>query len=303
MRRLRWLPVTQTAWEAGELSTGQVDAIISALRDRSIERFAEAEADLVPTLRDLNVDDTVRVLNTWAAYADADGVLPPPEPKSSLTIAETLDGQFRLVGDFDALSGATIATAVRVATTADGDGGMRTAAQRRADALTDICRFFLDNQTIRPGGRHRPHLNVVIDEQGGRLVDGPRLTSTMVDSLLCDSAMHRVLMASRSAVIDYGVSTRTIAAPLWNALVVRDEHCRYPGCDRPSSWCDGHHAVPFPDGPTSIDNLVLMCRRHHQMLHKRGWHAKLRPEGTFHVTTPWGLVRESRPPGTLPLRA
>jgi 5-methylcytosine-specific restriction protein A len=178
---------------------------------------------------------------------------------------------------------------------------MRTAAQQRADAMTDICRFFLDNQKTRSGGRHRPHLNVVIDEHGGRLIDGPRLTSTAVDALLCDSALHRLVMESRSAVLDYGVSTRTIAAPLWNALVVRDEHCRYPGCDRPATWCDAHHAVPFPDGPTSADNLVLMCRRHHQMLHRPGWHAKLRPDGTLHVTTSWGLVRESRPPGSLPL--
>ena len=80
-------------------------------------------------------------------------------------------------------------------------------------------------------------------------------------------------MSGGSAVLDYGTSTRTIPAPLWSALVVRDEHCRFPGCDRPSVWCEGHH-----------------------VLHQPGWHAKLRPDGTFEVTGPDGVVRRTSPP-------
>ncbi|MEA2685181.1 MAG: hypothetical protein QOE93_376 [Actinomycetota bacterium] len=48
--------------------------------------------------------------------------------------------------------------------------------------------------------------------------------------------LHRVVTSGRSAILDYGTSTRTIPAPLWSALVIRDEHCRSPGCDRPSTW-------------------------------------------------------------------
>ena len=120
-------------------------------------------------------------------------------------------------------------------------------AQRRADALVEICRFFLDHQQSRPGGRHRPHLNVVVDlealqeDRGGRVVDGPSLDATTMSRLVCDCALHRVLTRGRSAILDYGTSTRTIPAPLWSALVLRDEHCRFPGCDRPSTWCEGHH--------------------------------------------------------------
>ena len=71
----------------------------------------------------------------------------------------------------------------------------------------------------------------------------PDSTGLTVSRLLCDCALHRVVMKGRSAVLDYGMSTRTIPAPLWYALVVRDEGCRFPGCDRPSWWCQGHHVV------------------------------------------------------------
>jgi hypothetical protein len=207
----------------------------------------------------------------------------------------------------DSESGQLIATAIRLAQSADVDGEPpRTPATCRADALVGVCQFFLDHQTARPGGRHRPHLNVVVDIddlarlRGGRFVDGGgTIDGQAVSALLCDGALHR-MVAAGSAVLDYGTSTRTIPAPLWNALVVRDGQCRFPGCDRPSWWCDGHHVRHVEHGgPTSLDNLVLGCRRHHRILHRPGWHAKLLPDATLEVTDPTGQTRTSRPPGTL----
>jgi hypothetical protein len=296
VRRLRALPVTRAAWHAGTLTRGQVDAIVANVPVDLVDAFADSEGGLVPRLQGATVQETVGIIRYWAAHADTDGAEPEP-PAPSFSIASTLDGRYWLDGDLDPVSGSIVAAAVRTATKEDVDGEpRRLAAHRRADAITDICQFYLDNQNHRRGGRHRPHLNVVIDDLGGRVIDGPMLDSTSVRTLLCDGALHRVVMGTGSAVLDYGTSTRTIAAPLWNALVIRDEHCRFPGCDRPSSWCDGHHVVPFPYGPTSIDNLALMCRRHHRLLHRSGWHAKLKPDGGLHVTNPAGHVFESRPP-------
>ena len=122
---------------------------------------------------------------------------------------------------------------------------------------------------------------------------GPQLDGPTVSRLFCDSAVHRVVMSGRSAVLDYGTATRTIPAPLWNALVIRDEHCRFPDCDRPSVWCEGHHVVWVTHGgPTELANLALVCSRHHHVLHQPGWHAKLLPDGRFEVTDTDGIVRD-----------
>ncbi len=146
-------------------------------------------------------------------------------------------------------------------------------------------------------------MNVIVELEdllggrGGRVLDGPSLDGPTVSRLFCDSAVHRVVMAGRSSILDYGASTRTIPAPLWNALVIRDEHCRFPGCDRPSVWCEGHHVVWVTQGGTTeLANLALVCSRHHHVLHQPGWHAKLRPDGTLEVTDPNGQVRCTSPP-------
>jgi hypothetical protein len=82
-------------------------------------------------------------------------------------------------------------------------------------------------------------------------------------------------------ILDYGTSTRTVPANLFNALVIRDRHCRFPGCDRPPEWTETHHLRWVTHGGrTALDNLTLQCTRHHHLLHSPGWHAKLLPDAT-----------------------
>ncbi|HMJ76019.1 MAG TPA: HNH endonuclease signature motif containing protein, partial [Iamia sp.] len=71
----------------------------------------------------------------------------------------------------------------------------------------------------------------------------------------------------------------------------------YPGCDRPAHTTDGHHIQHWIDhGQTAPDNLVLLCRRHHQVIHRPGWTIELGPDTTVTVTTPDGRRRTSHPP-------
>jgi len=81
------------------------------------------------------------------------------------------------------------------------------------------------------------------------------------------------------------------------AVIARDVVCRFPGCDRPHSWCDAHHVQHVSDGgPTSLANLVLMCRRHHQMIHDRGGFSLAHEQGTPVFRMPDGSVLEDRAP-------
>jgi Domain of unknown function (DUF222)/HNH endonuclease len=231
---------------------------------------------------------------------------PRPEPPQGLHLSRTLADRWRLDANLGAETGELLSTALRLAQTPDADGEpVRTPASRRADAPGDICRYFLDHQRSCRGGRHRPHLNVVLDIEryralagaGATTADGTGLDRTTVERLLCDAALHRVLTQGRSTILDYGTATRTIPAPLYNALVLRDRRCRFPGCDRPAAWCEGHHVRPWLyGGPTQLLNLVLLCSRHHHLLHHPHWHAKLLPDATLEITNPQGHVRTTTPP-------
>jgi hypothetical protein len=287
------------------LSSGQVQAVVANVSDATAETFAEQEEDLVPLLVPLSVAQTAAVMRHWRIQAEA--LLDPPEPSEperSLHCSRIMDGRRELRGHLDAEGGEVLEAALRQAASPDVEGEpARSAAQRRADALVDICRRFLDHQGDTPPRRHRPHVNVVVDLEElehrgtGRVLDGPYLDAATIERILCDAGVHRVVTSGRSSILDFGQTTRTIPAALWSALVLRDETCRFPGCDRPSHWCEGHHIEHWSHGgETNLSNLVLECSRHHHLLHQGGWHLKLLPDATVEVTTPDGRVLTSHPP-------
>jgi Domain of unknown function (DUF222) len=271
------LPVTSAAWRDGTLSEGQVDAIVANVSKATTEAYAAQEAELVPHLARLSVADVARVMSHWKARAEDQLAPPGEEEPQHLHVSPSLDGRWEVTGELRNETGQALAIALRVAETPNGEGEEpRSAAWRRADALGDICSFFLDHQNGRPTGRHRPHLNVVVDAEDlaagrpGRFVDGSSLDGPATQRLACDAAVHRAVVEGASTILDYGTATGTVPAPLWNALVVRDEHCRFPGCDRPATWCDGHHVrwverAGRPGWPTSCSPagaITTCCTRH-----------------------------------------
>jgi hypothetical protein len=312
-KRLTQLPGTAEAWAEGTLSTSQVAVIVANVSAKHAPLFAEQESLLVPELAQLSVRDTAIAMRTWRLRAEAlDDEAGPEERPSELCISETLDGRREVTGHFSAEDGAVIDEAIKAASPPPWDGTQSgdeavlpcTAAERRAEGLVEICRQFLSHLS-RPGtgGRNRPQLNLVVRLDDllaggpGHISDGTPVGSATVQRLSCDSVLHRVVFSGRSAVLDYGTSTRTIPPALWAALVARDGHCRHPGCDRPPSWCEGHHIVHFSQGgPTKLGNIVLGCARHHHAWHARGWKLHLHPDATLDLVSPSGVLVSSRPP-------
>ena len=89
-----------------------------------------------------------------------------------------------------------------------------------------------------------------------------------------------------SLPLDIGYA-ETIPAGIRNAVILRDEHCRWAGgCDQPAAACEVHHTKHKADGgPTSVKDCVLLCSYHHQVvIHRWGWTLVLNPDGT---TTAW----------------
>jgi hypothetical protein len=112
--------------------------------------------------------------------------------------------------------------------------------------------------------------------------------------------IHRVVRAG-NAILSYGRATRTVPVDLFRATAVRDGGCRFPGCDRKIAWCDAHHVHFWRHlGMTELENLVLLCNRHHHLIHRPGWHLKLLPNADLETTYPDGTARNSHPRGQPP---
>ena len=96
-------------------------------------------------------------------------------------------------------------------------------------------------------------------------------------------------------ILDVGRGTRTISPALRRALAARDGQCRFPGCQ--NRRCDGHHIRHWADdGETALDNLVLLCRRHHLAVHEEGFGITLDAAGEAQFTWPDGRPFPAPPP-------
>jgi hypothetical protein len=96
-------------------------------------------------------------------------------------------------------------------------------------------------------------------------------------------------------VLNVGRKTRTVPPSIRRALEARDRGCRFPGCT--SRRCDAHHVEHWIDGgPTSIANLVLLCRRHHRAVHEGGVELSRLDNGGISFRTSDGRVLEAAPP-------
>jgi hypothetical protein len=311
-RKLRALAATRAAWADGRLSSAQVDAICAVVTAERLAAYLEAETDMVDQLTRLDGPDTAAVLRAWASLID-DLLGPDPtdaaddeDNPGEVFASRTLEGRVALSGDLDGDTGSLVLAAMRAAMTKDRpEDPVRSPARRRADALADVAKFFLDHHDHpNPTPRNRPHVGIVVDWDSilrrgqGRLVDSDQpVTPEDVRRLLCDAGVFRIVTTGRSTVLDLGRTTPTVSPAQHAALAVRDGGCRWPDCDRPASWCDGHHIEHWiQGGPTALGNLVLLCRRHHRRIHRRGVTAHLDTrDATLTICFADGRTTTSRP--------
>jgi hypothetical protein len=106
-----------------------------------------------------------------------------------------------------------------------------------------------------------------------------------------DSSLQAViatLTGMARSVLYVGRNQRTVSARLRRILVARDGHCAFPSCRAHARRCEAHHVVPWEQGgPTSIDNLALLCIAHHHALHEGGWTMALKAGCTGQETGCW----------------
>ena len=130
----------------------------------------------------------------------------------------------------------------------------------------------------------------VLDEAGGIHV-----SAETARRLACDAATVSMRHGPGGEILDVGRRTRTISPALRRALAARDRQCRFPGCG--NVRCDGHHVRHWADGGrTALDNLVLLCRRHHRAVHEEGFRVTIDATGDVQFLRPDGRPLPEAPP-------
>lgn len=281
-RALEQMPATREALAEGEITRSAVRVLVVA-READPEAFAPAEGTLVDAARRLGVRDLRRAVAYWRQAVDHVRGAQQEERLHQLRrlhVSPTLGGMVRVDGDLDPETGQTLITALRCVQDADVRSGdtpdLRTSAQRRADALGEICRNWLDDAERPLVGGERPHVTVTVDLAAleGRagvceFDDVGPISPETARRWACDASLSRVITRGNSEPLDVGRRTSVVPAALRRAVGVRDRHCRFPGCDRPPGWCDAHHVRHWADGgETALPNLTLLCRPHHRLVHR-----------------------------------
>jgi uncharacterized protein DUF222 len=320
-RGLERMPQTRRALEDGGVSISAV-RILAGAHDAEPEAFAEGETQLVEAARRHSVSDLQRVVAFWRDRVARDTVMESGadamRARRRLHASVSFGGMVRVDGDLDPETGESLLTALRAVMDSDvrsgGDDDVsRTPAQGRADALGEICRQWLD-RTDRPiVAGERPHLTVTVPAEalaigGGTQGGDANVAVAELDQagpldihaarrLACDASVMRVVLGPRSEPLDVGRRTPVVPAAIRRAVIVRDRRCRFPGCDRPPAWCDPHHVEHWADGgATALPNLLLLCRRHHGMVHRPGGFRLELIDGVAVFRRPDGSVLEDRAP-------
>jgi hypothetical protein len=125
--------------------------------------------------------------------------------------------------------------------------------------------------------------------------DGDRLNAERYRHLFCDAAYIAVVVDRVGVPLGMGRTVRHATPAQRRALIVRDGGCVFPGCDIPATWCDAHHVDHWDHhGNTDLDNLALLCRHHHGVTHRTGWHMTTTTDQRFAWVTPGGHTLHSQ---------
>jgi hypothetical protein len=203
----------------------------------------------------------------------------------------------------------------------DGADDPRTTAQRRSDALASICGLMLNLNTNTTTHGSRPHIEVHVDAEdlialasvsessqkakyGGFTPTGTWISGVTVERMCCDAVINQIMLTDtntdNAAAVATGRVTRIIPQHRRRQVVTRDQHCRYLGCHRPAAWSEIHHVHHWQHGGThQLENLVLLCARHHHRVHNHNETLTLHGDGRLDVIGIDGVTRTSHPPPKL----
>jgi hypothetical protein len=284
--QLHRLPQCADAVAAGEIGFAHLSVIARTAKalDGSKAEPPFAEDDLLEHAKESSAGRLWHYCMRLRHALDPEGVaqeqrIAVEERRLQFSVWE--DGSVLVSGRLDPIGGAAVRTAIEPLAQPMGEGDDRCLERRQADAFVELSTHALDAGQVPQHASQRPHLQVTTSLETLQGLPGSPaadmefslpISSKTVQRLACDARITRVLFGPGSVVVDVGRATRLVSAPTRRALNARDQHCRWPGCERTASWSAAHHVVHWTQGgKTDLSNLLLLCHRHHWMVHEGGW--------------------------------
>jgi len=297
-RALQALPLLRTAFAAGKLSYSKV---------RALTRIAEPSTE--GYLLEFATYGTAHHVERLVAQTRRVRRLNDPESARRqqadrfVCVSYDDDGAMRLKGRFPAEQGELIKKALEYWLDREEEETVRSVenppaetsafeaveshppaettepiAARRADALAGMAETFLSHPEHAGGTADRYQVVVHVSVPAGNppaethpFSPGIRLPADTTRRIACDVSIVPIKEDALGQPLSVGRKTRRIPPAIRRALTQRDGGCRFPGCTH-SRFVDGHHIKHWADGgATALDNLVLLCRFHHRLMHEGGF--------------------------------
>ena len=222
-------------------------------------------------------------------------------------LAHAVDQAATTTGEKD---GVAQAAGKAAANTKDKAGKRETAAQkqaeyqqsnaffaRQADALVAVARGYLSGN----GGEKQAksdNYQVVVHVDAAALQDKGGKSDLPVESvrrIACDADLVAVIRDAKGNLLNLGRKHRVVSPQLKRALLARDKCCTYPSCSH-EQFLEAHHVMHWADGgETSLDNAILICNRHHRLLHEGGFTIHKNFAGEWYFRTAEGKVLPEAP--------
>jgi hypothetical protein len=308
------LPQCERALVEGEIGFAHLSVIArtaSALSEKAPDDFNEA--DVLAKARESSAGRLWHYCMRLRHALDPEGVerdqrIAVEERRLQFSVWE--DGSVLISGQLDPIGGAALRTAIEPLAQPMGEGDDRPLDRRQGDALVELSLHSLDAGLVPQHASQRPHLQVTTSlETLKGLTGSPAadmefstpVSSVTVQRLACDSSIARVVFGPGSVVVDVGRAVRVVSGAARRALNARDQHCQWPGCERTAFWSAAHHLVHWVQGgATDLSNLILLCHRHHWMVHEGGWKLARADDGQLLAIPPVYDYYHVRAPDTAP---
>lgn len=314
--QLHRLPKSANAVTTGAIGFAHLSVIArtSSAVAASTPESAFVEDDLLERARECSAGRLWHYCMRLRHALDPEGVtreqrIAVEERRLQFTVWE--DGSLLISGQLDPIGGAALRTAIEPLAQPMGEGDDRCLARRQGDAIVELSLHSLDAGLVPQHASQRPHLQVTTSlETLKGLTGSPAadlefsspISTVTVQRLACDASIARVVFGPDSVVVDVGRAARVVSGATRRALNARDQHCQWPGCERTASWSAAHHLVHWVQGgATDLSNLILLCHRHHWMVHEGGWKLARADDGRLRAIPPVYDYYSARAPDAVPV--